>query len=206
MHTFTRRAEDQKLGASVPATAEPLLRRRFWTPWGDGVVVADSYGLRSVELPPFSPGKPEPHELQTDMTRRVSGSGEAMGQPREPMLGQRAKELEDYFRGKRLSWSREEIPWEELGLTFFEREVYEVLLDVPPGETVSYGDLAQMAGHPRAARAVGSAMAANPLPIMIPCHRVIRADGSLGNYGNAPEWKPRLLEHERSFRTRGKSK
>ncbi len=55
-----------------------------------------------------------------------------------------------------------------------------------------------MAGFPRAARAVGTAMANNPIPVVVPCHRVIRADGSLGSYGDDPSWKPKLLEHERA--------
>ncbi len=62
---------------------------------------------------------------------------------------------------------------------------------------MSYGELAEMAGYPRAARAVGNAMASNPIPIVVPCHRVVRSDGTLGNYGNDPTWKERLLEHER---------
>ena len=107
-------------------------------------------------------------------------------------------ELEAYFRGKRLAWSLEEVSLEGLSLGPFARSVYEALLSVPPGETVAYGELAEMAGYPRAARAVGNVMAANSNPVVVPCHRVIRADGSLGNYGDDPTWKGRLLEHERS--------
>lgn len=113
------------------------------------------------------------------------------------------RELEAYFRGERLCWKAEEIPLDDLGAGEFRRAVYEVLLSIPPGETVSYGALAEMAGHPRAARAVGTAMATNPLPIVIPCHRVIRSDGSLGNYGSDPSWKERLLSHERQHRRHG---
>jgi methylated-DNA-[protein]-cysteine S-methyltransferase len=106
-------------------------------------------------------------------------------------------QIEAYFRGERLSWRADEIPWRALGLGVFERAVYEALLTVPSGETVSYGELARMAGYPRAGRAVGAAMARNPLPIVIPCHRVIKADGKLGNYGKDPRWKKILLDHER---------
>ena len=108
------------------------------------------------------------------------------------------RELEDYFRGLRLAWSPAEVAFEGLGLGDFERAVYAMLLSVPPAVTVSYGVLAEMAGHPRAARAVGNAMAANPIPVVVPCHRVIRSDGSLGNYGDDPAWKERLLDHERA--------
>ncbi len=71
-------------------------------------------------------------------------------------------------------------------LGVFEQAVYEALLSVPAGETVSYGELAEMAGYPRAARAVGNAMAANPIPIVVPCHRVIRSDGSHGQVRQRP--------------------
>ena len=67
---------------------------------------------------------------------------------------------------------------------------------VPHGETVTYGELAEMAGRPRAARAVGTAMATNPLPILVPCHRVVRAGGVLGAYGGGVDTKAALLALE----------
>ena len=105
-------------------------------------------------------------------------------------------QLEAYFAGDRTTWTAAEVPLAEMSLGVFELAVYEALLTVPPGETVSYGELAHMAGYPRAARAVGNAMAANPIPIVVPCHRVIRSDGTMGRYGNDPAWKERLLVHE----------
>jgi methylated-DNA-[protein]-cysteine S-methyltransferase len=105
-------------------------------------------------------------------------------------------ELEAYFAGKRLSWTSREIGLDDLGFGTFAKAVYKALLGVPPATTVSYGELAAMAGYPRAARAVGTAMATNPIPIVIPCHRVIRADGSLGRYGDDPAMKAGLLAHE----------
>ena len=130
--------------------------------------------------------------------RSVGGEAPELTPRQESALERWASALAEYFQGERLCWDPAEIPWEELGVREFERAVYEALLAVPPGQTVSYGDLAEMAGYPRAARAVGSAMARNPVPVVIPCHRVIRSDGTLGNYGDDPEWKPRLLEHERA--------
>jgi methylated-DNA-[protein]-cysteine S-methyltransferase len=107
-------------------------------------------------------------------------------------------ELEAYFRAERLSWTAAEVGLDELGVPPFAARVYASLLAVPAAETVSYGRLAELAGHPRAARAVGTAMATNPIPIVIPCHRVIKSDGSYGNYGTDPGYKVRLLEHERT--------
>jgi len=107
-----------------------------------------------------------------------------------------ARGLEAYFAKERRAWTAAEVPLGDMRLGVFERAVYESLLAVPAGETVSYGELAEMAGYPRAARAVGNAMAANPIPVVVPCHRVIRSDGTLGRYGNDPAWKERLLIHE----------
>jgi methylated-DNA-[protein]-cysteine S-methyltransferase len=107
-----------------------------------------------------------------------------------------ARELEAYFAGERTTWTVEEVPLAHLELGTFEQAVYAALLSIPPGETISYGELAEMAGYPRAARAVGNAMAGNPIPVVVPCHRVIRSDGTMGRYGNDPRWKERLLVHE----------
>jgi len=72
-----------------------------------------------------------------------------------------------------------------------------MLLEVTRGTTVSYGDLADMAGRPRASRAVGTACARNPLPLVVPCHRVVPASGELGSYGfHGPTYKRALLELE----------
>ena len=75
----------------------------------------------------------------------------------------------------------------------FRRAVLEKLREVPRGETVSYGQLAARAGNPRASRAVGSACATNPIPIVVPCHRVLPGTGKLGNYAGGPERKRVLL-------------
>jgi methylated-DNA-[protein]-cysteine S-methyltransferase len=93
-----------------------------------------------------------------------------------------AIELDEYFRGRRRRFT---MPVDLSGLdTGFPRTVYEVLhRDVGFGETVSYGELAEMAGRPGAARAVGNAMSRNPVPIVVPCHRVVAAGGRIGGYG-----------------------
>ncbi len=155
----------------------------FTTPWGEGMVTVSRGRLAGVELPPFTaPVVAEP-------ARSADPQNDAA-------LILWIAQLEAYFRGERLAWTPEEVPLETLGGGLFYRAVYETLLSVPPAVTVSYGTLAEMAGYPRAARAVGTAMASNPIPIVIPCHRVVRADGRLGNYGTDPTWKERLLSHE----------
>ncbi|NLG87469.1 MAG: methylated-DNA--[protein]-cysteine S-methyltransferase [Firmicutes bacterium] len=110
-------------------------------------------------------------------------------------LKEAVKQLNDYLAGRLRIFS---LPLDLRGTTF-QIAVWQALLTVPYGKTVTYGDLAVAAGHPRAARAVGSAMRANPLPLFVPCHRVLPADGTLGGYGGGRELKRRLLELEGSF-------
>jgi O-6-methylguanine DNA methyltransferase len=82
----------------------------------------------------------------------------------------------------------------------FERRVWRALLKIPPGETRSYGGLAKALGNPGAARAVGMANGANPIAIIVPCHRVIGSTGSLTGYGGGLDRKTWLLDHERQWR------
>ena len=90
---------------------------------------------------------------------------------------------------------RVELDWD--GLTPFQRRVMAIVQAIPRGQTRTYGEVARLAGRPRAARAVGQVMANNPVPLWVPCHRVIRADGRLGHYsGGGEPVKRRLLEVE----------
>lgn len=85
---------------------------------------------------------------------------------------------------------------EPAGGTPFQRRVWRTLRSIPAGSTISYGALAARIGAPRAVRAVGSANGANPIPLVLPCHRVIASDGSLGGYGGGLPMKEWLLRHE----------
>jgi methylated-DNA-[protein]-cysteine S-methyltransferase len=109
-----------------------------------------------------------------------------------PALRKAIKQLDEYFRGKRRIF--------ELMLRLegseFQLDVWQALLDVPYGATVSYGDIAKAVGRPEAVRAVGAANGANPISLIIPCHRVIGADGRLVGYGGGLDRKEWLIEHE----------
>ena len=102
------------------------------------------------------------------------------------------KQLEEYFDGKRKEFS---LPLQFEGTTF-QKRVWNVLREIPCGETRSYEWVAKKAGRPRAVRAVGNAVGANPIPVVIPCHRVIRKNGELGGYGYGTDVKKKLLEIE----------
>ena len=103
-------------------------------------------------------------------------------------------QLLEYFEGKRTAF---DLPLDLRG-TPFQLEVWRALLAIPYGETRSYAEIARAVGRPAAVRAVGAANGANPIAIVVPCHRVIAADGSLGGYGGGLELKARLLAMERS--------
>jgi methylated-DNA-[protein]-cysteine S-methyltransferase len=103
------------------------------------------------------------------------------------------RQLDEYFAGKRHTF---EVPLDRRLSHGYRRAVLEELSRVPYGETVSYKDLAERTGHPKASRAVGTAMATNPIPIVVPCHRVLRTGGALGGYGGGLDTKVWLLRHE----------
>jgi methylated-DNA-[protein]-cysteine S-methyltransferase len=101
-------------------------------------------------------------------------------------------QLEEYFAGRRTTF---DVPLAAEGAPF-ERRVWRALEDIPYGETVSYGEIARRVGQPSAARAVGLANGRNPIAVIVPCHRVIGADGTLTGYGGGLERKRLLLELE----------
>lgn len=109
------------------------------------------------------------------------------------LLEKASRQLEEYFAGKRKQF---DLPLSLWG-TEFQRQVWAALRDIPYGETRSYGQIAQAVGRPKAVRAVGMANHRNPISIIVPCHRVVGADGSLTGYGGGLENKKFLLALER---------
>ena len=107
-------------------------------------------------------------------------------------IGDVRKQVEEYCAGKRRAFDLE-LAAEG---TDFQRQVWNALMDIPFGRTESYGALAKRIGHPGGARAVGLANGANPIGLVVPCHRVIGADGSLTGYGGGLPLKRALLKHE----------
>ncbi|HOV63043.1 MAG TPA: methylated-DNA--[protein]-cysteine S-methyltransferase [Spirochaetia bacterium] len=121
------------------------------------------------------------------------GNEAPMGSVRNPRpCSALKKELVEYFAGKRTNFT---VSYEIQG-SEFTVAVLRALASVPYGTTVTYGELAAIAGYPQAARAVGTVMAKNPLPIVLPCHRVLPAGGGVGNYGGGSEVKRFLLRLE----------
>jgi len=110
-----------------------------------------------------------------------------------PILAECVRQLDEYFNGQRICF---DIPIHQEG-TKFQQSVWNVLTGIPFGKTVSYGDVARMLNHPKSVRAVGAANGKNKIWIIIPCHRVIGANGSLTGYAGGIERKKWLLDHER---------
>ena len=116
-------------------------------------------------------------------------------------LSDAATQLEEYFAGERTEFSLELAP----AGTEFQRRVWGMLREIPYGETTTYGTLANRLGNPRTVRAVGLANGRNPIAVIIPCHRVIGADGSLVGFGGGLDRKRALLDHETEVATGFKS-
>jgi O-6-methylguanine DNA methyltransferase len=129
-------------------------------------------------------------EAKADSGPRATGAMPGNG-PR--VAGPFLQALSAYFNGD--ARALDAVPVDLMG-TEFQREVWAALRTIPPGRTLSYGDLAKQIGHPTAVRAVGAANGANPVSLVVPCHRVIAADGTLGGYGWGLERKRWLLAHE----------
>ncbi len=162
----------------------PLFHAVHCGPLGPVHLLASRAGLCRATLPrgPFEPER-------SSAVRRYPGLPIVDD---EEQLAPFLRALDDFFDGREPDT---DLPLDPGG-TGFQRAVWETLRRVPRGEVVSYGELARQAGRPRAARAVGAACGANPLPLLVPCHRVIAAGGGLGGFGGGPELKRVLLERE----------
>lgn len=120
----------------------------------------------------------------------------AVSRPATDVFDRVSVQLAEYAAGSR---TRFEVPIRLEG-TRFQREVWEAICAIPQGETLSYRELASRVGRPRASRAVGAATGANPVSILVPCHRVVGSNGTLTGYAGGIERKRRLLEHEGAVR------
>jgi methylated-DNA-[protein]-cysteine S-methyltransferase len=147
------------------------------TPIGPLLLVSDGDGLVEIGLPHASAAPPPPAGSQSSKTK----------------LHAAARQLDEYFAGTRQQF---ELPLRPSG-TPFQLEVWGALLTIPYGETTSYAEIARRIRRPRAVRAVGAANGANPLAIIVPCHRVIGSNGDLVGYGGGLPIKRWLLAHER---------
>ena len=167
---------------------ERLQRDSIATPIGELVIIADDKGrLRAVDWTDH-----EARMLQL-LARHCGKGGFALAARRDP--GGSSAALRAYFKGDLAAL--DDLKVHTMG-TDFQRAVWRALRRIPCGETISYAELARRVGRPTATRAVGMANGSNPISIVVPCHRVIGAEGSLTGYGGGIDRKRWLLEHEQA--------
>lgn len=147
------------------------------TPVGELRVAATARGVCAVAWTSTAPATPAlPATAAVTAGNAGAGAGAALA-------ARAAAQLREYFEGERHAF---DLPLDLAGVRPFYRRVLAEVARIPFGAAVSYGEVARRSGRPGAARAVGGAMAANPLPIIVPCHRVVRADGTPGDYSGGP--------------------
>jgi methylated-DNA-[protein]-cysteine S-methyltransferase len=161
------------------SSTAPLYSTVHRTPVGALTLIASDRGLRAIL---WENADPDRAGIHTRLTRRAD----------HPILQRTGAQLDEYFAGKRTAF---DIPLDLEG-TRFQLSAWHALADIPYGATTTYGQQARALGTPNAARAVGAANGANPVCIVLPCHRVIGANGSLTGFGGGLAIKQWLLDHE----------
>jgi methylated-DNA-[protein]-cysteine S-methyltransferase len=159
---------------------------RVLTPIGELIVTASDSAVTGVYFPTSRRGPPPTHQAGW-----IEAIGDAGGNAAQ-ILARAVTQLNEYFAKTRTTF---DLPLEAEG-SKFEHRVWNALRLIPYGTTTSYGELARRLGDKRATRAVGLANGANPIPIIVPCHRVVGANGELTGFGGGIERKRWLLEHE----------
>lgn len=158
------------------------MRIKIGTSWGNIEMYADHGKIRSCSLPTLN---------RAPRTVFKLGAISAAGVLSDDVL---LRAVGRFVRAQFSGCAAEPPPFDMPRGPAFHCAVWNALLGIPAGETRSYGELARALGRPRAARAVGRACGANPLPLIIPCHRVVSANGGLGGYSSGGIWKKLLLE------------
>ena len=158
---------------------------RHDSPLGPIIVAATTLGVVRVGLPIESEDA-----ILAELAHRISGR--VLQAPRAAVTTARSQ-LDEYFEHRRTAF---EVPLDWRLTSGFRRAVLGATTEIPYGHTASYAQIAADAGSPRAFRAAGTALATNPLPILIPCHRVLKSSGELGEYRGGPDAKARLISFE----------
>ncbi len=168
-----------------------LVYDMFNTSWGWVGVVGSELGIRYATLPEATPD---------EAMERLQPAMKYGTPPEQPgAFEDFRRQLEEFFRGERVEW---DVRLDMTGATEFFQRAWTACQSIPVGETRSYQWLAEQAGRPRAPRAAGQAMARNRVPLVVPCHRVIGADGGLHGFGkgqNRLDLKARLLNLEQTM-------
>ena len=158
------------------------------TPFGPMLVAGDGHRLAAIK---FGVERRHMPEAVESLDRELHGAYGLVHDPKR--VEALVKQLNDYLAGKRTSFDvKYDLSW----MTPFRRRVMEECAKIPRGSTSTYAELARRAGNPKAFRAAGATMATNPVPIVVPCHRVLGSDGTLHGFGGGLDMKARLLALE----------
>jgi methylated-DNA-[protein]-cysteine S-methyltransferase len=176
-----------------------LFRTVLPTPLGDMLALASDEGLCALEFTTVK-GRARGEERLTRLDARLARwfPPHDVVDRQTPIIARTRGWLEAYFAGT--SADIGDLPLDMRGAPF-ERRVWRALTEIQPGQTTSYGAIATALGSSGASRAVGAANGANPVAIIVPCHRVIGSSGSLTGYGGGLDRKTWLIDHERRWRT-----
>lgn len=159
------------------------------TPFGDALAVFSDHGIVRFDL--SESVDPSVPWLLEDVSHRL----QAVPEPAPGAADELSRLLDDYFAGEPMRFDeRLSFDWRLIG--GFQREALQTICGIGWGETMSYGEVAVLAGRPGAARAVGTACRLTPFSVIVPVHRVVRADGTVGQYGAHPERKRYLIDLE----------
>ena len=178
-----------------------LYSKKITTPCGPLTLLCDGRTLVAIRFGREADGAATAKAAQAgaEMFEKVMPTQQTQeARAAQEIPEQAAREIGEYFEGKRRAFA---VPTAAAG-TPFQQAVWNALKEIPYGETRTYGEIARRIGHPRASRAVGQANNRNPLPIVVPCHRVIGTSGALTGYAGGLAVKERLLELERTPRRR----
>ena len=163
-----------------------IVQTHFQSPLGSMVLAATNQGLAGL----WFEGQ---RHLPAQLTAKPTGPSVWPTDADQPVLKLAIQQLTDYFLGARTQF---DLPLDLAGGTAFQQAVWQALLAIPPGTTASYGQISSRIGKPAAVRAVGAAVGRNPVSIIVPCHRVMGADGSLTGYAGGLDRKTALLALE----------
>ena len=175
-------------------TQAPPRYRVHPSPIGDILIVTTEDGIVSLH-PLEGPLHPELERVALQLRALPLPDDPAVEPDAAGLASAAAAQLDEYFDGERRDF---DLPLDWRLVRGFTRAALEAVREIPYGETAAYGEVAIAAGQPRAARAVGTACATTPFSIVVPVHRVVRADGSLGEYGGRPEVKQYLIDLEQA--------
>lgn len=153
------------------------------TAFGTFKALCASKGVKSLEFP----------EMKFSEYKKQARTGMQKPNASYPYAKKLIAQLSEYFSGKKISFN---VPVDLEGLTSFEKKVLKQLAKIPYGKIITYRDLAKKTGGAKFARAVGNALGKNPVPVILPCHRVVRSDKSLGGFSGGLHWKKILLSLE----------